>query len=344
MFDLTKAFLRNVGEKAKMGATEAFEHASRGFIETEQKYLGGAAQKFKGNLPSGVGFDEFESALKGGIDEFDTFVGKQVDDNQGVLRNIGDELLGTAEKPAPRYTPETLERMSTSLRNTGEIGRGVTQRDTVGTNPLLRVLGSSEGYGGAAAAIGIGAGLGAGAAALTGNDKGSGAIAGGLGVIGMRGLSKAVSDNIGGIENFMMKKVLGDDMLTKEGIGEMVSKGDASQKQIGLLQDQMTRMGRSDRNQTNILGALSKKFDVGKLSIFNEQNLRAGNLQRASAMETGNMSAVQRGMHGMLTKNKGIGMQTRYLVGSGAMLSGVAFSSPRKDRSRGFNRNRGNRF
>lgn len=339
MFDLTKLF-------SKKGAVEAFEHASRGFIETEQKYLGGAAEKFKGNLPSGVGFDEFESALKGGIEEFDTFVGKQVDENQGVLRNIGDELLGTAEKPAPRYTPETLERMSTSLKDTGEIGRGITQRDTVGTNPLLRVLGSSEGYGGAAAAIGIGAGLGAGAAALTGNDKGSGAIAGGLGVIGMRGLSRAVSDNIGGIENFMMKKVLGEDMLTREGIGEMVSKGDATQKQIGLLEDQMTRMGKKSQTyQTSVLHEIGNNASTFlKDAPFSEQNLRVGNLQRASTMETGSMSAVQRGMHGMLTKNKGIGMQTRYLVGSGAMLSGVAFSSPRKDRSRGFNRNRGNRF
>ena len=82
----------------------------------------------------------------------------------------------------------------------------------------------------------------------------------------------------------------------------------------------------------------------GTVKKMTDAAARRNQLEKIGTMETGNMSAVQRGMHGMLTKNKGIGMQTRYLVGSGAMLSGVAFSSPRKDRSRGFNRNRGNRF
>lgn len=345
MFDLTKLF-------SKKGAAEAFEHASRGFIETEQKYLGGAAKKFRGNLPKGVEFNQFETALKGGIDEFDTFVNAQREGNQGVLRNIGDELLGTAEKPAPRYTPETLDRMSTSLSNTGEIGRGITQRDTVGTNPLLRVLGSSEGYGGAAAAIGIGAGLGAGAAALTGNDKGSGAIAGGLGVIGMRGLSKAVSDNIGGIENFMMKKVLGEEELfVPSKVQQSIREGNVTDQQIASLRSHMQDMGYKPRAQQTAENQARKGSDyfmhqgMGRtVKKMTDEAARRNQLENISRMETGNMSAVQRGMHGMLTKNKGIGMQTRYLVGSGAMLSGVAFSSPRKDRSRGFNRNRGNRF
>ena len=38
-----------------------------------------------------------------------------------------------------------------------------------------------------------------------------------------------------------------------------------------------------------------------------------------------------------------MGLQTRHLTISGAMLGGVAFSN-RKRRSRGFNRSRGNRF
>ena len=341
-------FTTNAPGQIKRAFTEksgqSLTRANQKLIQEEQAYLGSAAESFKKNLPAGTNFDEFQTALKGGSDSFETFVESQAEGSRGVLRNIGSELLGSAEKPAPRYTPETLGRMSDNLSRTGEVGLGITQRDTVGSSSILRTLGSSEGLLGAGAAIGIGAGLGAGAAALTGNDKGSGAIAGGISVIGMRGLSRAVSDNIGGIENFMMKKVLGDDMLTREGIEEMVEKGGGSSAQIDLLKDQMTRMGRSQTYQDNRLIALSKNEKLQNNLPFNEQNLRTGNLQRASAKETGNMSAVQRGMHGMLTKNKGIGMQTRYLVGSGAMLSGVAFSSPRKDRSRGFNRNRGNRF
>lgn len=333
-------FTTNAPGQIKRAFTEtsgdSLRRANEKLVREEQAYLGSAAEKFQGNLPAGTDFSEFQTALKGGIDDFETFVEAQAEGSRGVLRNIGSELLGTAEKPAPRYTPETLERMSGNLSRTGEIGLGITQRDTVGSSGILKMLGSSEGLLGAGAAIGIGAGLGAGAAALTGNDKGSGAIAGGISVIGMRGLSRAVSDNIGGIENFMMKKVLGDDMVTREALEEAGNSG-----QVTKMDDLLDKIGADDSLKTLAMTEPERALRDASLS---RTALRRGNLQRASAMETGNMSAVQRGMHGMLTKNKGIGMQTRYLVGSGAMLSGVAFSSPRKDRSRGFNRNRGNRF
>ena len=310
--------------------------------QTYKQYMERVAGQFEGNVTSKA---DFRTALESGnLGDYQKFVDTQIPAQRKILNDIGGNIFGTAEKPAPMYTNATLGRMSSNLKQTGEIGLGVTERETLGTSKLLGMMGHQQGLAKGVGALAMGGLLGAGAAGMTGNDKFSGAIAGAVGVIGGRGLSKALSENVGGIENYMMKKVMGDQMLTREGIEGMVRKGDASQSQIDLLQDQMTRMGRSDKNQTHILGALSKKFDIGKLKVFNEQNLRAGNLQRASAMETGSMSAVQRGMHGMLTKNKGIGMQSRYLVGSGAMLSGVAFSSPRKDRSRGFNRNRGNRF
>lgn len=312
--------------------------------QTYKEYMGRVAGQFEGNVTNKA---DFRTALESGnLGDYQKFVDTQTQAQQKILNDIGGNIFGTAEKPAPMYTDATLGRMSSNLKQTGQIGLGVTERETLGTSKLLGMMGHQEGLAKGVGALAMGGLLGAGAAGITGNDKFSGAIAGAVGVIGGRGLSRAVSENIGGMENFMMKKVLGDDMLTREGIEEMVSKGDASQKQIGLLQDQMTRMGkRSETYQGSILHEIGNNTSTFlKDAPFSEQNLRAGNLQRASTMETGSMSAVQKTMHGMLTKNKGIGMQSRYLVGSGAMLSGVAFSSPRKDRSRGFNRNRGNRF
>lgn len=334
--------LKTLGKYVFGNTAEAAAKKVAADEQTYKQYMGRVAGQFEGNVTNKA---DFKTALESGnLGDYQKFVDTQTEPQQKILNDIGKNIFGTAEKPAPMYTNATLGRMSSNLKQTGEIGLGVTERETLGTSKLLGMMGHQEGLAKGVGALAMGGLLGAGAAGMTGNDKFSGAIAGAVGVIGGRGLSKALSENVGGIENYMMKKVMGDQMLTREGIEGMVKKGDASPAQIDLLQDQMTRMGRSESYQEQALGALANKEEIGRLRPFREQNLRVGNLQRAKAMETGSMSAVQKTMHGMLTKNKGIGMQSRYLVGSGAMLSGVAFSSPRKDRSRGFNRNRGNRF
>ena len=300
-------------------------------------YLGGAADKFKDTsiFQSGtVPFDEFRSVLRSGnqtqIEDFVT--------NNPSAKGLVDELYGAENKPVPMYTDETLSAMARNFEETGEVGLGITARETIGTSRPLRMLGSSNTFAGGTGALALGGLLGAGAAAATGNDQFSGAVAGGLSVLGTRAIGKALTENVGGIESYMMKKVLGDDMVTREALEEAVASKDVN-RMNKILQD----TGADNTiNQTRVLYEPDKLLsDVPELKAG---SLRRSNLQAVQARDPDSLSGMQGAMQTMLTKNKGIGIQTRYLVGSGALLSGMAFSSPRKDRSRGFNRNRGNRF
>ena len=89
----------------------------------------------------------------------------------------------------------------------------------------------------------------------------------------MRGLSRAVSDNIGGIENFMMKKVLGEEELfVPSKVQKSVQEGKVTDQQIASLRSHMQDMGYTSKKLNKLLKIkLEEETIVSCIMVWAEQ-------------------------------------------------------------------------
>lgn len=91
---------------------------------------------------------------------------------------------------------------------------------------------------------------------------------------------------------------------------------------------------------------IKNNINMGK-EKYTKEGARAANLKSIAAKDDSELGYAGSYMKNKLTNNGGagsIGMQSRYMALSGAMLGGVGFTSKTNDHRRGFNANRGNRI
>lgn len=153
--------------------------------------------------------------------------------------------------------------------------------------------------------IGVGALLGAGAANISGGDAGEGAAIGAGMVLGGRAFAKTFQEYMPELEQSIMKKALGSDYTDK---AKLVMGGP---------------------NGSSVYTSARQK-----------------NLEALKTADKTGLNKFEQYVAGVMTdpKQASIGVQSRTAIASGALLGGVAFTSSTRDKSSGFNKNRGNRF
>ena len=93
-------------------------------------------------------------------------------------------------------------------------------------------------------------------------------------------------------------------------------------------------------------GFMQNQVKMAK-NTHTKESARVANLRSVAAKDESELGYIGSYAKNKLTNGGGagsIGMQSRYMAISGAMLGGVAFTSKGKDHRRGFNANRGNRI
>ena len=141
------------------------------------------------------------------------------DDAFNRIEAVRQEAMRTRD--AGKYqTGSSLDAMlNNSVDSPGNLYAGYNAAGQTKQNSVLtKAFADEDGGGftaqGALAAGGLGGLLGMGAAGMTGNDMGEGAAYGALIGMGGRGLGMMAKNAMQGTENALMKKVLGDDMVT----------------------------------------------------------------------------------------------------------------------------------
>ena len=179
--------------------------------------------------------------------------------------------------------PTTTPTGSTDYSGFYQPSQGNTQ-SSVGVFNMME----ADGMAGVAGSIGFGALIGGTANYAMGGEFGEGAMMGGLAGGAMKIGARAIQANEVGIENYLQRTALGENMgsMSREQAGEAIRR--MQQAPDGLMP--------------------GMAFNV----------LKSG--------------------------APSVGMQSRYAVMGGSMLSGVAFTGRRNDKRRGFNSHRGNRI
>ena len=147
-----------------------------------------------------------------------------------AANDISDEAFNRIEavrqeamrtRDAGKYqTNSSLDAMlNNSVDSPGNLYAGYNPAGQTKQNSVLTKAFADEDAGGftiqgALAAGGLGGALGMGAAGMTGNDMGEGAAYGALIGMGGRGLGMMAKNAMQGTENALMKKVLGEDLVT----------------------------------------------------------------------------------------------------------------------------------
>ena len=278
-----------------------------------------------------------------------------------VKTNIQDEL----KAGGTRFSDEAVQAMYRNVSEGGNVNAGLSAAGTTMSNMQgFQALGNSNGALSLVGSMGMGGLVGGGAASIVGGDPMEGvtlgAMAGAAGSIGAR----AFRESIGDIETSVMKKALGNNfnevqkaetkLLAGGGVqskngniymnsGEIVKNNKVKKlidpSKMNLIQRRlMTKTGSQQLND-------GVTVETGRMLSARSQNLNA--LQDDSLVDTTNLGRVDKFIYDKMVdpKSASIGTQSRFATTSGAMLAGAAFSSARtKDKRRGFNRNRGNRF
>ena len=198
----------------------------------------------------------------------------------------------------------------------------------------------------------VSAGLGAGAANLVGGDRAEGAMYGMSAAMIGKAATRTFRDALPGIEESVMKKALGSKFATKDlKVGEAgVTRGGNQYRKINdrleidipnrdtVVFDLQNQQGQNMMNRINRSGR--KQNDLN-------QSARSQNLEALKKADTTDMNIMDRFLVNRMNDpaKASIGGQSRSMIASGALLGGAAFSSSRtKNKSRGFNQNRGSRF
>ena len=347
----------------------ASEKAGRAFMDNAQDVFSGKiAQEYSG-LDSNVleqawraaDDDAFKQALEsGGIQATDdVFEGLQRFRNEVIERgNDGGQI--------------SFEGMESMMRNQAELGNmyGGFSRAGASASPnaLLRGIGgeSSTGAGNFAGLLGV-AGLAGAANVAMGGDFFEGAAVGGGVAFGVRGVAKGIAGTMGDLEQSMVRRILGDDMVTKDAAKVHVPKGTSLEElfesghgsrsldDFGLETEGSGTAGRTVDDLIGESGVDVTKLKSNKAYSSKEKytgaEARRTNLRAIEDMADNDERLKGFGkskMRELLSpdKKKNVAMNNRALVLGGGMLSGVAFTgqSDKRDYRRGFNAHRGNRI
>lgn len=259
-----------------------------------------------------------------------------------VRTNIQDEL----KAGGTRFSDEAVQAMYRNVSEGGSVNAGLSAAGTTMSNmPGFQALGNSSGTLSLVGSMGMGGLIGGGAANIVGGDPMEGvtlgAMAGAAGSIGAR----VFRESIGDIETSVMKKALGNNFANKSAKSK---EGEFAGK-YAFREDGKIHIDRGNGKTATF----DESRPGGKLILergFSDVSARSQNLSALkddSLVDTTNLGRVDKFLYDKMVNQESasIGMQSRFATMSGAMLAGAAFSSARtKDKRRGFNRNRGNRF
>lgn len=323
-------------------------------VKLREGYLDEAASELA--TRSGQESSNILSFLKGDVDTVSGADDAMMQSFKGVKAGM-DEAFSEGNF----YTRSAIGDMYNNAADSGgDIFAGLSGAGaTRSGNAFFQSLSSQEGAG-ALGGLLVGAGLGAGAAGLVGGDKGEGAMYGaGATMIGRAG-AKVLKGAMGEMETTFMKKTLGskfateDIAATRNISGGGVSRGNRTYMDSGEIIKDNKVVDTISPADMNILQRQKMQrtgyqpFTDGRtVETGGIKSARSQNLEALKSVDTSDMGTIDKFMVNRINDpNKAsIGAQSRTMIASGALLSGMAFSSGRtKDRRSGFNKNRGNRF
>lgn len=304
---------------------------------TVGSYFGDVSESL--SRAGGGGRDEILSVMRGERTAADVGLNESTQKVISTVQSRFDE--GTLSSNA------AIGAMYRNVQDTGEVFGGLSRAGETKSQALgFGALGNPSNMIGSAA---MGAVVGAGTSSIFGGDVVEGGMYGGL--IGAGGSigARVFRESLGGMEESVMKKALGDNFKTKDTILQEGTYGTTNMP-FTRIDDQMS-VGKKNK----IFDPTSKqgKAILAGANFTKNQTLsaRSQNLDAISKMDLkdvpDSMNFLDKQVMKQMQSDKSasMGVQSRFATISGAALAGMAFtSSAGSDKRRGFNRNRGNRI
>jgi hypothetical protein len=308
--------------------------------------------------------------------QWDNVFSKQLDELVGDTSKASwtADTVATAKKHFDHHTGKTNnvlsnDAMSSIIKDVEaglSPGQGASTANLGKGNFLTQAFNPQEhGLGGVALAMGMGGVLGGAAAAATGNDGTQGAFIGGLVGGGIKGIGKSVAQ---GMETKFMGDLLGDktfstiaskpattiDDIAGKSLSELGEGFDNVKMQkifpdyendITVLQHN-NRLGTPDTNPINTYSTAASGTEI--IRGTTGSSVRQQQIDAISKLTDDELKAAGTGAKwkkDVLTGKSdfNVGQTTRMAGLAGSALTGMAFSSKKRDHRRGFNKHRGNR-
>jgi hypothetical protein len=306
-------------------------------------YLGKMGKSLtEGNNPllTGANADDAAKFFRGESDTISGVSKDTISNLTSVRGHMQQELKGGGTK----FTEQGVRAMYKNVSEGGNVNAGLSVAGMTKSNiPGFQAMGNPSKELGSMAMGGM---LGAGAANLVGGDPMDGAT---LGVMaGMAGSigARAFRESIGDIETSVMKKVLKKDFADKAVPGSV---GTYNGRRVERVGDEFVMPRKTGSGEVRFDATSHKGQAIARDAKFKNVSARSQNLNalKDPGRDTSDLGRVDKFIYDRMmdAKKPSLGMQSRAATASGAMLAGAMFSSARtKDKRRGFNRNRGNRF
>lgn len=314
-----------------------------GDIRLKEGYYEGATGElsrrvFKGR-PSG---DNLEDFLRGTADDVTGATPQQMG-ALGMVRTQMQEGAAGGEF----YSRSAIGDMYNNAQDTGSVFGGLSGAGrTESTNSLFSMVGGGPmSSAGDLGGILVSAGLGAGAANLVGGDRAEGAMYGMSAAMIGKAATRTFRDALPGIEESVMRRALGSKFAEESTSGYVSTAKGTKFYNSGIIEDASGKIVNTKRGLTD---EGVSHFQREALSRGGKRvTARSQNLEALKNVDTTDMNVMDRFLVNRMKDpaKASIGGQSRSMIASGALLGGAAFSSSRtKNKSRGFNQNRGSRF
>lgn len=317
-----------------------------GDIRLKEGYYEGAAEELSQTVfkKSGGG-GNLETFLRGTANDVTGATPQQMG-ALGMVRTQMQEGAAGGEF----YSRSAIGDMYNNAQDTGSVFGGLSGAGrTESTNSLFSMVGGgSMSSAGDLGGILVSAGLGAGAANLVGGDKAEGAMYGMSAAMIGKAAARTFRDALPDIEKSVMKRALGNNLATEDlMMQEGKTGGRHSFFRIGNEVEVNYPSGKRNFTVNSVEGQKLYKQKGKKITNETVQSPRSQNLEALKKADTTDMNVMDRFLVNRMNDpaKASIGGQSRSMIASGALLGGAVFSSSRtKNKSRGFNQNRGSRF
>ena len=331
-------------------AKRALPTADPGDIRLKESYYQGATEELSQRVFGGkAGGENLEAFLRGTADDVTGATPQQMDALGMVRTQMQEGAVG-----GEFYSRSAIGDMYNNAKDGQGVFGGLSGAGrTESTNSLFSMVGGGPmSSAGDLGGILVSAGLGAGAANLVGGDRAEGAMYGMSAAMIGKAATRTFRDALPGIEESVMKRALGDNFVSSSKIlgGGGISRGNRAYMDSGDIIRDNKITGTLDPTSMNELQRRKmarpgyKPFTNGRTV---EIDARSQNLEALKKVDTTDMNVMDRFLVNRMNDpaKASIGGQSRSMIASGALLGGAVFSSSRtKNKSRGFNQNRGSRF